>query len=104
MLGDPSQLSASQVAELRKSCTRFLHSDGRPTAAEYLAQIPLDTELDFYGIGGVVDELEREVAALLGKPAATFMPSGIMAHTVMPRASPVCSRRPGRSASWPCPR
>lgn len=43
-----------------------------------LAQIPPDTAMDVYGQGGVVEELEGEVAALLGKEAALFLPTGIM--------------------------
>src|SRR4029077_17563043 len=35
---------------------------------------------DYYGMGGVVDEVEGEVARLLGKPSAAFMPHGVMAH------------------------
>ncbi len=36
--------------------------------------------MDVYGDGGVVTELEGEVAALLGKPAALFLPTGTMAQ------------------------
>jgi threonine aldolase len=75
-------LTPAEVRALRRSCTRFVAGDGPRTAADYLAQIPPDTEVDFYGIGGVVEELEREVATILGKPAAAFMPSGIMAQQI----------------------
>jgi threonine aldolase len=37
-------------------------------------------ELDRYGTGGEVEALEGEVAELLGKEAAVFMPSGVMAQ------------------------
>jgi threonine aldolase len=37
-------------------------------------------DLDRYGQGGEVEALEREVAELLGKEAAVFMPSGVMAQ------------------------
>ncbi len=37
---------------------------------------------DHYGRGGFVTELEGEVAALLGKEAAVFMPSGTMAQPI----------------------
>lgn len=40
---------------------------------------------DRYGERGAVDLLEREVAALLGKPAAAFFPSGVMAQQAMLR-------------------
>ena len=41
---------------------------------------PDGDEADMYGGGGVLAELEAEIAELLGKPAAAFMPSGIMAQ------------------------
>lgn len=37
---------------------------------------------DVYGSGGALEALEREVAELLGKPAAVFMPSGTMAQPI----------------------
>ena len=45
-----------------------------------LATIPGDTAVDRYGDGGVVAELEAEIATLLGKQAAVFLPSGTMAQ------------------------
>jgi threonine aldolase len=68
------------VQDLRDQCTRFLHGHGPVNAAELLATIPAGTAVDRYGDGGVVTELETEVAALLGKPAAVFLPSGTMAQ------------------------
>lgn len=65
---------------LREACTRFLAGHGRRTTADLLALIPADTAQDRYGQGGVVAELEAEVAALLGKEAALFLPSGTMAQ------------------------
>ena len=50
-----------------------------------LATIPADTEVDRYGTGGVVPDLERTVAELLGKPAAVFLPSGTMAQQAVLR-------------------
>jgi threonine aldolase len=66
--------------DLRDQCTRFLHGHGPIKAGDLLAAIPADTAVDRYGDGGVVTELETEVAALLGKPAAVFLPSGTMAQ------------------------
>lgn len=65
---------------LRAACTRFLHAHGPVTAAEVLATIPPDTVFDRYGDGGVVADVEAEVARLLGKSAAVFLPSGTMAQ------------------------
>ena len=41
-----------------------------------MKEIPRDIERDVYGEGGVVGELEGEVAKMLGKPAAVFLPMG----------------------------
>lgn len=65
---------------LRDSCDRALTGHGEWRPATLLATIPPDTGLDRYGDGGVVGELEAEVATLLGKPAAVYLPSGVMAQ------------------------
>ena len=74
-----------EMLELRKRCTRSLSGHGQFTAAQFLRAIPGDTELDVYGVGGVVAELENEVAGVLGKPAAVFLPSGTMAQQAVLR-------------------
>lgn len=53
--------------------------------AEVLAALPKDVEPDRYGVGGVVADLEAEVAHLLGFPGAVFMPSGTMAQQIVLR-------------------
>ena len=75
----------TEIAALRDRCTRFFHGHGRMTAASMLATIPAGTALDTYGEGGVVAELEAEIARLLGKPAAVFLPSGTMAQQAVLR-------------------
>ena len=65
---------------LRDQCTVFLTNHGPVRAADLLASIPADTVPDRYGDGGVVAELEAEIAGLLGKPAAVYLPSGTMAQ------------------------
>jgi threonine aldolase len=77
--------TADDLAALRGSCTRFLAGHGPVTAADLLATIPAGTEIDRYGNGGVVAELEAETARLLGKPAAVFLPSGTMAQQAVLR-------------------
>ena len=69
-----------EQAALRDQCTVFLTSHGPVRAADLLASIPADTVPDRYGDGGVVAELEAEIAGLLGKPAAVYLPSGTMAQ------------------------
>lgn len=52
----------------------------RPTAAMRAAMAAAPVGDDFYGDDPTVNELERRVAALLGKPAALYVPSGTMAN------------------------
>jgi threonine aldolase len=68
------------LLDLAKQCTHFLGGDGPRSVESLLAQIPTDTVMDVYGAGGVVEELEKEIAALFAKEAALFMPTGIMAQ------------------------
>lgn len=78
-------MPAEDVAPLRDACTRFLHGHGAVRAADLLATIPGDTTPDRYGEGGVVANLESQVAGLLGKPTAVFLPSGTMAQQAVLR-------------------
>lgn len=66
--------------EVRDQCTSYLGGDGPRDTASLLNQIPVTTAMDVYGAGGVVEELEGEVAQLLGKERALFLPTGIMAQ------------------------
>ena len=75
----------AELAALRDRCSRFVLGHGRVTAASMLATIPAGTELDTYGQGGVVAGLEAEICRLLGKPAAAFLPSGVMAQQAVLR-------------------
>jgi threonine aldolase len=50
-----------------------------------LAAIPAGTLIDTYGQGGVVADLEAEICRVLGKPAAVFVPSGVMAQQAVLR-------------------
>ena len=56
---------------------------------------------DRYGDGGVVAELEAEIAGLLGKPAAVFLPSGTMAQQSVLRVH-ADGGSAGRSCSTRC--
>src|SRR6266700_3127274 len=58
-----------EQAALRDQCTVFLTGHGPVRPADLLASIPADTVPDRYGDGGVVAELEAEIAGLLGQPA-----------------------------------
>jgi threonine aldolase len=76
----------------------FLSGHGPAHAAALLADIPADTVTDRYGDGGAVTALEAEVAGLLGKPAAVFMPSGTMAQQSVLRVH--ADRRQRRTVIW----
>jgi threonine aldolase len=83
---------------LAASCTRYLVGHGRRSADQLLATIPPGTAIDYYGIGGVVTELEQEVASLLGKDAALFLPTGTMAQQATLRVH--ADRRSSRSVAF----
>jgi len=82
-----------ELTDLRKACDRALTGHGPQSAAALLATIPPDTDIDRYGDGGVVAELESEVAGVLGLPAAVYLPSGTMAQQAVLR---VHAERRGR--------
>jgi hypothetical protein len=84
---------ADDLDALRASCDRALGGHGPGRAADLLATIPPETAVDRYGDGGVVAELEAEVAELLGMPAAAYLPSGTMAQQAVLR---VHAERRGR--------
>src|SRR3954469_17880537 len=65
---------------LRDACERALTGHGVQRADDLLATIPPGTAVDRYGEGGVVAELEAEITAVLGLPAAVYLPSGTMAQ------------------------
>jgi threonine aldolase len=75
--------SRTEELELHRwTCRRALHWHGNRTAGDLLAELPTDLEIDRYGAGGAVEALEHELGAVLGKPAAVFMPSGTMAQQI----------------------
>ncbi len=81
-----SQLTQTELQQLRANCTRFLsgHYPTRPheifrELAEFTSP---EIIADRYGTGLVIEEFEAEVATLLGKEAAVFMPSGTMAQVI----------------------
>ena len=75
-----SRARQQTLDELANGCARHLNRDGPRDVPSLLAQIPANTAFDVYGAGGVVEELELEVATLLGKERALFLPTGVMAQ------------------------
>jgi threonine aldolase len=87
-----------ELEELMKSCARHLSGDGPRRASTLLETIPEDTEVDYYGVGGAVAALESDVARLLGKQAALFVPTGTMAQQAVLRVH--ADRRASRSIAF----
>ncbi|MBM3549495.1 MAG: hypothetical protein FJX54_21365 [Alphaproteobacteria bacterium] len=81
--------------EIRARCTRFLTRQRALSPKESLQaladHVGADERLDMYGKGKLIEDFEREVATLLGKQAAVFMPSGTMVQTIALRVW--CDRR-----------
>jgi threonine aldolase len=78
-------LTTEQRQQLRKDCTLIVSGFATASAADDFRQVAewceaQGIEHDVYGEGELVGGFERKVAALLGQPAAVFMPSGIMAQ------------------------
>jgi len=67
---------ASQLVELRSD------TFSRPTAAMRTAMAGAEVGDDVWGEDPTVRALEERTAALLGKPAALFVPSGTMANQI----------------------
>ena len=70
---------------LRRRCAVIVPGFEVPDAAGEFRQLAdwcqrNEVAHDTYGKGELVEGFERKVAALLGKPAATFVPSGVMAQ------------------------
>jgi threonine aldolase len=82
-----------ELMALRQRCTRSIQGHGLATAASMLATIPADTELDNYGQGGAVADLEAEIGRVLGKPAAAFFPTGVMGQQAVLRVHADARRR-----------
>lgn len=72
--------------ELRSKCTRFLSGHFSRNPRQWLEQLTAspvaDNRLDFYNEGPAIQALEQEVAELLGKEAAIFMPKGVIAQQI----------------------
>jgi len=77
----------SKVDELYANCTNVFPGHGpnrmMKTVFQELADSLDGTEtLDRYGSGDYLSAFETEVAEMFGKPAAVFLPSGIMAQQI----------------------
>lgn len=81
----PAPIPAERRQQLWRGAPRWLIGHGpRSVSAELstLARAAGSAGADSYGSGGELEELEAELAVLLGKPAALFLPSGTMAQQI----------------------
>jgi threonine aldolase len=83
---------------IQKACTRFLGYHYRRSPKQELSELAEMTDAaldaDHYGQGKLINDFEERVAALLGKEAAVFMPSGTMCQQIALR---IWSERRGSS-------
>jgi threonine aldolase len=84
------------------ACTRFLthHYPRSPqqTLAALAEFVPPEARPDRYGQGQLIASFEQQIAELLGKPAAVFMPSGTMCQQIALRIW--ADRRGSRSIAF----
>lgn len=70
--------------ELRAKCAKFLSGHRPPNARDWLSRLAAsewaEMPLDQYGEGPLIQKLEAELAALLGKEAAVFVHKGVVAQ------------------------
>ena len=80
------EAQARERAAIFAACDHCVGGHGRVRPHAELAALAqataVDDEPDCYGTGALIEEFEREVATLLGKEAAVFMPSGTMAQQI----------------------
>jgi uncharacterized protein YndB with AHSA1/START domain len=71
---------------VRRACSRFLTyhypSSPREVLADLAAWTDPQLESDRYGTGPLIADFEAEIATLLGKEMALFLPSGTMAQVI----------------------
>lgn len=91
-------LDSPEAKKIFKACNRFLTRDYPKSPRQVLSELAevTDPELeeDRYGQGELITGFESEVAALLGKEAAVFMPSGTMCQQIALR---IWAKRRGTS-------
>src|SRR3979490_2936634 len=88
--GAPNLISLDDAVREREKiflgCERFLFGHGLQRPAAVLAarsgEPGADEHPDRYGEGSLINDFERDIAALLGKEAAVFLPSGTMAQQI----------------------
>jgi threonine aldolase len=79
-------ISQAEKQRILSACTRFLTHDYPQTPRQVFQELAQTTdpalEADMYGRGELIEGFEKEIATLLGKEAAVFMPSGTMCQQI----------------------
>src|SRR5215467_12716180 len=79
-------MDREEILRIARNCTRFLSYHHKQTPRQALLElaetVDPDLEADSYGQGRLMADFETEVAHLLGKEAAVFMPSGTMCQQI----------------------
>ena len=79
-------MDEQEKQQIIASCTRFLRYHYPQTPHQVLKELAETTdaglEADHYGEGKLINSFENEVADILGKESAVFMPSGTMCQQI----------------------
>ncbi len=79
-------MNEQEVDRIYRDCTRFLTHHYRKTPQQVLSELAEFTapelSADRYGQGELISGFEQQIAELLGKEAAVFMPSGTMCQQI----------------------
>lgn len=79
-------MDPKEIEKALDGCTRFLTGHYRQTPRQALFSLAewVNPELksDIYGQGDLIADFEKEIAVLLGKEQAVFMPSGTMCQQI----------------------
>ena len=79
-------MDEQEKQQIIKSCTRFLRYHYPQTPRQVFSTLAEtadeELEVDHYGQGKLINSFENEIADMLGKEAAVFMPSGTMCQQI----------------------
>jgi threonine aldolase len=77
---------AKELGKIFARCDRFLAGHGPLTPKDAMRalfdELEQEEQPDYYGFGDILKDFEGQIAQILGKEAAVFMPSGTMAQQI----------------------
>ncbi len=75
-----------EIQAIYRTCVCYLTHDYPKTPRQVLSELAAETDpelpVDHYGQGKLINDFEKDIADLLGKEAAVFMPSGTMCQQI----------------------